>query len=76
MSLRQSAPLIDSLNHVAHPVWAHSNLISVAVQDGELVAVDCPVLRADRDPVRYVEDAAPPPDGKGLSARPVQAMYP
>ena len=51
MSLHQSAPLIDSLNHVARSVWAHSALISVAVRDGELVAVDCLVLRTNRDPV-------------------------
>ena len=48
MSLHQSDPLVDSLNHVARPVLAHSNLISVAVQDGELAAVDCPVFRTDR----------------------------
>ena len=39
---------MESLNHVARLVFAHSSLISVAVQDGELLAVDCPVLRADR----------------------------
>ena len=48
MSLHQSAPLVDSLNHVARSVWAHSTLFSDAVQDGELFAVDCAVLRADR----------------------------
>ena len=48
MSLHQSAPLIDSLNHVARPVWAHSNLISVAVQDGELFAVHSVILCARR----------------------------
>ena len=48
MSLRQSAPLVDSLNHVARSVWAHSTLFSDAVQDGELFAVDCAVLRAAR----------------------------
>ena len=48
VSLHQSAPLVDSLNHVARSVWAHSTLFSDAVQDGELFAVDCAVLRADR----------------------------
>ena len=48
MTLHQSAPLVDSLNHVARPALPHSNLISVAVQDGELFAVDCPVFRTDR----------------------------
>ena len=48
MSLHQSAPPVDSLNHVARSVWAHSTLFSAAVQDGELFAVDCAVLRADR----------------------------
>lgn len=48
MSLHQSAPLMESLNHVARSVWTHSSLFSHAVQDGELLTVDCPVLRADR----------------------------
>ena len=48
MSLHQSAPLTDSLNHVARPVLAHFNLISVAVQDGELATIDCAVLCAHR----------------------------
>ena len=48
MSLHQSDPPVESLNHVARSVWTHSNLISVAVQDGELTTVDCPVLRTDR----------------------------
>ena len=47
MSLHQSDPLMESLNHVARPVWAHSALISVAVQDGELFTVDGFVLGAD-----------------------------
>ena len=47
MSLHQSAPPVESLNHVARSVWAHSNLISVVVQDGELLAVDCAVLRTN-----------------------------
>ena len=51
MSLHQSAPLVDSLNHVAPSVWAHSTLISCSGQDGELFAVDFAVLRTNRDPV-------------------------
>ena len=75
MSLHQSAPLVDSLNHVAHPVWAHSTLFSVAVQDSKLAPVDCAVLRTDRHVVRHVKDAIPPPDGQGMSAHPVPAMH-
>ena len=51
MSLHQSAPLADSLNHAARPVLAHSTLFSCTGQDGELAAVHCVVLRTDRDPV-------------------------
>ena len=47
MSLHQSAPLMESLNHVARSVWAHSSLFSHAVQDGELIAVHCAVLGTD-----------------------------
>ena len=56
-------------------MWVHSTLFSHAVQDGELAAIDCPVLGANRDPLRDVEDVGPPPDGKGMSARPVQTLY-
>ena len=63
MSLHQSTPLVDSLNHVARPVWAHSTLFSAAVQDGQLSTVHCAALRANRDPLRNVEDPPPPPDG-------------
>ena len=69
MSLHQSAPLIKSLNHVARSVWAHSSLISVAVQDGELFAVYCSVLRADRHVVWHVKVVVPPPDGSRMPAR-------
>ena len=48
MALRQSDPLVESLNHVARPVLAHSSLFSVADQDGELSTVDCSVFGADR----------------------------
>ena len=48
MSLHQSDPLIDSLNHVACPVWAHSTLISCPGQDGKFTAIDCVVLGTDR----------------------------
>ena len=51
MSLHRSAPLVDSLSHVARPVLAHSTLFSCTGQDGELAAVDCLVLCTDRDPV-------------------------
>ena len=48
MALHQSDSLVESLNHVARPVWVHSSLFSVADQDGELAAVYCFVLRANR----------------------------
>ena len=51
MSLHQSAPLVDSLNHVARPVLAHSALFSVAVQHGEFTPSPGVVLRTHRDPV-------------------------
>ena len=51
MALHQPDPLVDSLNHVARSVWAHSSLFSVADQDGELAAVDCPVFRTYCDAV-------------------------
>ena len=64
MSPHQSAPLVDSLNHVAHPVWAHSTLFSCTGQDGELTAVDCAVLRATRDPVCMLKELHNLPMGK------------
>ena len=48
ISLHQSTPLIKSVNPVARSMRAHSSLISVAVQDGELFAVDCVVLCSHR----------------------------
>ena len=51
MALHQSDPLVESLNHVARPVLAYSNLFSVADQDGELAAIDCSVLGTHCDPV-------------------------
>ena len=51
MSLHQSAPLVDSLNHVARPVLAHSALFSVSVQHGEFTPSPGVVLRTHRDPV-------------------------
>ena len=48
MALHQSDALVESLKHVARPVLAHSSLFSVADQDGELAAVNCPVLGANR----------------------------
>ena len=76
MSLHQSAPLNDSLNHVARPVLAHSTLISVAVQDGELATIIGVVLCTDRHIVRYVKDPAPPSDGSRMFPRPVQTLHP
>ena len=75
MSLHQSAPLVDSLNHVARSVWAHSTLFSVAVQDGELAAVHCAVLRTNRHVVRNVEDSPSPPDGSRMFPRPLQTLH-
>ena len=69
MSLHQSAPLMESLNHVARSEWAHSNLISVAVEDGELLAVDCAVLRTNCDPDRHAQDLAPPAYGPRVVPR-------
>ena len=51
MALHQSDSLVESLNHVARPVWAHSSLFSVAGQNGELSAIVGDVLCADRDVV-------------------------
>ena len=76
MSLHQSAPLNDSLNHVARPVLAHSTLISVAVQDGELATIIGVVLCTDRHIVQYVKDPAPPSDGSRMFPRPVQTLHP
>ena len=76
MSLHQSAPLIDSLNHVARPVLAHSALFSVAVQHGEFTAIVGVVLRTHRDPVRYVQDSPSPPDGSRMFPRHVQTLHP
>ena len=57
-------------------MWAHSTLFSCTGQDGELFTVDCPVLHADRDPVRYVKDPASPPDESRMFPRPVQTLHP
>ena len=71
MVLHQSDSLVESLNHVARPVWAHSSLFSCAGQNGELAAVYCFVLRTHCDLVRDAEDVGPPADGQRMSARPV-----
>ena len=63
MSLHQSAPLMESLNHVARSVWTHSALISHAVQDGEFAPVHCVVLGTHHDSLRYVEDLTSPANG-------------
>ena len=57
-------------------MWVHSNLFSVAVQDGELATIVGVVLGANRDPLRHVEDVGPPPDGSRMFTRPVPAMHP
>ena len=49
ISLHQSPSLIKSLNPVARSMRAHSSLIRQAIQDGEFTAIDCAVLRSDRD---------------------------
>ena len=51
MALHQSDPLVESLNHVARPVWVHSSLFSCAGQDGEFAPVDCLIFRTDRDSI-------------------------
>ena len=51
ISLHQSALPIKSLNPVARSMRAHSSLISVAVQDGELLTVHSFVLGTDRHAV-------------------------
>ena len=47
MALHQSDPLMESLKHVARPVWAHSSLFSHADQDGELATIVGVVLGTD-----------------------------
>ena len=74
-SLHQSALLMESLNHVARSVWAHSSLISHAVQDGELFAVNCFVLRANCHVVWYAEVVVPPPDGPRMPTRHVPSLH-
>ena len=76
MALHQSDSLVESLNHVARPVWVHSSLFSCAGQNGELSTVDCALLRTDCCSVRDVKDVGPPADGQGMPARPVPAMHP
>ena len=76
ISLHQSAPPIKSLNPVARSMRAHSSLIRQASQDGELLAVNCVILRADRCFVRHVEDFTPPPDGPRVLSRAVPSLYP
>ena len=54
---------------------SHSSLFSVAVQDGELAAVNCVVLRTNHDLIRHVEVVVSPPNGQGMSARPVPSLW-
>ena len=56
MALHSSDSLVESLNHVARPVWVHSSLFSVTDQDGELVVLVGAVFYADRHAVRSPKD--------------------
>ena len=76
MALHQSDPLVESLNHVARPVWVHSSLIRVTDQDVELAPVHCAVLGTYCGPVRYVEVVVPPADGSRMPARLVPTLHP
>ena len=49
MALHSSDSLVESLKHVARPVWVHSSLFSVTDQDGELSAIDGVIFHANRD---------------------------
>ena len=71
MALHSSDSLVESLNHVARPVWVHSSLFSHTVQDGELAVIVGFVFCTDCDAVRHVEDPVAPAVGQGLSACPV-----
>ena len=75
ISLHQSAPLMESVNPVARSVWAHSSLISCPVQDGELLAVYCVVLRANCCSDWYVEDSPPPANGPWMFQGTVPQMH-
>ena len=75
MSLHQSDPLMESLNHVARSVWAHSSLISVAVQDGELTPVAGFVLGANCYPDWNAQDSPSPADGTRMFLRPLQTLH-
>ena len=66
MPLHRSAPWVDSLKHAAHLVLAHSALFSQAVQDGEVPASTCALLRAYYGPDGHVIHLMEPPNGKGL----------
>ena len=55
MALHSSDSLVESLNHVARPVWVHSSLFSVTDQDGELAVVYCVIFHANRDVIRSPE---------------------
>ena len=67
---------MESLNHVARSVWAHSSLFSHAVQDGELTPIIGVVLCTDCGSLRYVADIEPPPDGTRMFPRLLQKMHP
>ena len=76
ISLHQSVSLMESLNLVARSVRAHSSLISVAIQDGELFTIDCVVLRAHRHADRDVEDSPPPAYGPWVVPCAIPSLHP
>ena len=76
MALHSSDSLVESLKHVARPVWVHSSLFSHAVQDGELAVVVGVVLDADRHVVRSPTDVVAHASKKRLSARLFPSLHP
>ena len=76
MSLHQSAPLMESVNHDAHSVWAHSSLISCPVQDGQLAPVDCTVLYSDCCSLRFVKDSSSSANGPWVFSCDVPTLHP
>ena len=75
MSLHQSRSLKLVCKTPRALDLAHSTLFSVAVQDGELVAIVGVVLRTHRNPVRHVKDSPSPPDGSRMFPRPLQTLH-
>ena len=75
MALHQSRSPNTSVKSLALSIGLIPILFSHAVQDGELAAVHCAVLRTHCDSFRHAKDPAPPADGQRMSARPVPEMY-